>query len=85
MPRRSTRKHRNVTRVRSGRDYIGLATTGGEQSPQYDRSVDHVALVTVDEEGVDIANLLMSGMLDKTGQIPLGGDDVCFELAECAD
>ena len=46
--------------------------------------MDHVTLVTVDDDGVDIANLLMNGILDKTGHIPLDGDDVCFELATCA-
>ena len=70
---------------RRGRDYIRLSTTGGEQYPEYGRSVDHVTLVTVDDDGVDIANLLMSGILDKTGHIPLDGDDVCFELAACGD
>jgi 3',5'-cyclic AMP phosphodiesterase CpdA len=68
---------------RLGRDYIRLATTGGEHFPHLPMSVDHVTLVTVDDEGVDIANLLMSGILDKTGKIPLGGDDVCFEMAVC--
>jgi hypothetical protein len=46
-------------------------------------SIDHVTLVTVDNKGVDIANLKMSGILDKTGHIPLKGDDVCFEMAIC--
>ena len=62
---------------RYGRDYIRLATTGGEHFPGLQLSWDHVALVTVDGDSVDIANLLMSGILDKTGQIPLrddGGD-----------
>ena len=68
---------------RLGRDYIRLATTGGEHFPNLPKSVDHVMLVTVDDEGVDIANLLMSGILDKTGHIPLDGDDVCFEMAVC--
>ena len=68
---------------RHGRDYISLATTGGEQFPKYPLSMDHVTLVTVDDKGVDIANLLMSGILDKTGHIPLNGDDVCFEAAVC--
>lgn len=68
---------------RLGRDYIRLATTGGTQFPERGRSVDHVTLVTVSESGIDIANLLMAGILDKTGQIPLGGDDVCFEQALC--
>ena len=68
-----------------GRDYIQLATTGGVQFPERGRSMDQVVLVTVDESGVDIANLLMSGILDKTGHIPLDGDDICFELANCQD
>jgi len=70
---------------RLGRDYIRLATTGGEHFPHVPMSVDHVTLVTVDDGGVDIANLLMSGILDKTGKIPLGGDDVCFEMAVCGN
>lgn len=70
---------------RLGRDYIRLATTGGEQYPEYGRSMDHVTLVTVDDTGVDIANLLLSGILDKTGRIPLDGDKICFEQAVCAD
>lgn len=69
--------------IRRGRDYIRLATTGGVQLPKNGRSMDHVALVTVSSSGVDIANLLMEGILDKTGHVPLGGDDVCFEIAAC--
>jgi predicted phosphodiesterase len=68
---------------RLGRDYIRLATTGGEHFPDLPMSIDHVTLVTVDNKGVDIANLKMSGILDKTGHIPLKGDDVCFEMAIC--
>jgi len=68
---------------RRGRDYIRLATTGGVQLSDEGRSMDHVTLVTVSESGADIANLLMGGILDKTGHIPLGGGDVCFESALC--
>lgn len=64
---------------RHGRDYIRLATTGGVQLPENGRSMDHVTLVTVDKSGVDIANVLMAGILDKTGHIPLGGDSLVFE------
>ncbi len=64
---------------RHGRDYINLATTGGEQFPKLGRSMDHLMLVTVDSSGVSIANLLMEGILDKTGHIPLDGDDLVFE------
>ncbi len=70
---------------RYGRDYIRLATTGGVQFPERGRSADHVTLVTVSESGADIVNLLMEGILDKTGHIPLGGDDVCFESAVCGE
>jgi len=72
-------------RQRHGRDYIQLATTGGEQFPKLGRSVDHVTLVTVDSEGVDIVNLLLSGILDKTGHVPLEGDDLCFETSVCGN
>ncbi len=70
---------------RRGRDYIRLATTGGAQLPDEGRSMDHVTLVTVSESGADIANLLLEGILDKTGHIPLGGDDVCFESVLCGE
>ncbi len=53
--------------------------------PEHGRSGDHVTLVTVDDEGADIANLLMSGILDQTGHIPLAGGDVCFELEACGE
>ena len=70
---------------RHGRDYIRLATTGGVQLPANGRSMDHLMWVTVDGTEVDIANLLMSGILDRTGHIPLEGDEVCFELVNCND
>jgi predicted phosphodiesterase len=70
---------------RKGRDYIRLATTGGVFLPETGRSMDHVTLVTVDDDGVDIANLLLEGILDKTGHIPLNGDQLCFESTECPE
>jgi hypothetical protein len=70
---------------RLGRDYIQVATTGGQQFPELGRSMDHVTLVTVDDDGVDIANLMLSGILDKTGKVPLDGDEICFEMAVCGN
>jgi hypothetical protein len=69
---------------RLGRDYINLATTGGvffggAFSTYEGPSFDHLMLVTVDSEGASIANLRMDGVLDKTGHIPLDGDDLVFE------
>jgi hypothetical protein len=79
--------HRHAYRhqQRNGRDYIRLATTGGVFLPKHGLSADHVTLVTVDRTSVDIANVLLSGILDKTGQIPLGGDEVCLDSADCED
>ena len=76
-------EHAYLYEERRGRDYIQLATTGGVQVPNKSRSMDQVVLVTVDDDGVDIANLLLAGILDKTGQVPLDGDDLCFEAETC--
>jgi hypothetical protein len=70
---------------RNGRDYIQLATTGGLQFPDLGRSADHLTWVTVDDDGVEIATLLMEGILDRTGRIPAGGDTLCFEAARCGE
>lgn len=67
---------------RHGRDYIRLGTTGGAHAPDNPMAIDHVSLVTVSDDGVDIANLRMSGIFDKTGKAPLNGDEICLE--DCA-
>ena len=71
--------------IRHGRDYIRLATTGGVQFADRDKSIDHVTLVTVSGESIDIANLKMSGIFDKAGHIPLGGDTLCFDTSKCSN
>lgn len=70
-------------RERFGRDYIQLATTGGEQFPDAGLSEDHVTLITVSDQGVDIANLMLAGIRDKTGKIPNIGETLCFAAARC--
>ncbi len=70
-------------RERLGRDYIQLSTTGGEQFPDAGLSEDHVTLVTVSESGVDIANLMLAGIRDKTGKIPDNGETLCFAAERC--
>lgn len=64
---------------RHGRDYINLATTGGQFFPDLGQSMDHVMLVTVDDDGATLVNLKLSGILDKTGKIPLNGEELKFE------
>lgn len=76
-------KHAYEYQQRQGADYIRLATTGGVFLPENGRSMDQLVLVTVDEQGVDIANLLMQGILDRTGNIPLDGDQLCLESTDC--
>ncbi len=71
--------HSYLHQTRLGRDYIRLGTTGGSHAPDTPLAIDHVTLVTVSGDGVDIANLRMSGIFDKTGSIPLNGDELCFE------
>ena len=68
---------------RLGRDYIQLGTTGGVQFADKNLSVDHVSLVTVDDAGIDIANIKLSGIFDKTGRIPNNGDLQCFDVKTC--
>jgi len=77
--------HTYAYQQRHGHDYIRLATTGGTQVVGAERSMDEVALVTVSDSGVDIANLLLAGILDRTGHVPLDGDTVCFEKAVCGE
>ncbi len=77
--------HSYLHEQRHGRDYIRLATTGGVQNPAKDMAIDHVTLVTVSGETVDIANLRMSGIFDRTGKIPAGGEGLCFEAAVCGN
>ncbi len=71
--------HNYVHTVKNDRDHITLGTTGGTQSSNKAMSIDHVTLVTMTNDGPSIANLRMKGIFDKTGHIPLNGDDLCFE------
>ena len=69
---------------RHGRDYIHLATTSGGQNPADDMAFDHVTLITVGSGDPSIVNLRMDGILDKSGHIPLDGDDLCYQASACA-
>jgi predicted MPP superfamily phosphohydrolase len=69
--------------ARNGRDYIHLATTSGSQSAADDMAFDHVTLVTMAEGEPFIVNLRLDGILDKSGHIPLDGDDLCYQASAC--
>lgn len=76
-------RHAYKLQQRQGMDYIQLATTGGIFQPEFGPAMDHLLWVTVDEAGLHIANLKMSGILDKTGQLPMKGGAPCLEYADC--
>jgi predicted phosphodiesterase len=58
-------RHSYVKYVRHGRSYIRLATTGGESSLRGNRfgEFDHITWVTMKDEGPQIANLDLQGIL----------------------
>jgi len=62
-------EHSYSYRLRNQRDYMILGTTGGFQNEQDSMAFDHVSLVRMANEPV-ITHLKMSGILDKTGQLP---------------
>ncbi len=70
---------------RNGHDYIHLATTSGNQNRTDDMAFDHVTLITMAEGEPSIVNLRMDGILDKSGHIPLNGDDLCYQASACAE
>jgi protein-tyrosine phosphatase len=58
-------------RLRNGRDYVTMATTGGGlYETRSIGNMDHVAWITMTEEGPVIGNLLLNGILDKRGAVP---------------
>jgi hypothetical protein len=69
---------------RNGRDYIHLGTTSGSQDPTDPMAFDHVTLVTMTDEGPSLVNLRLEGILDKSGHVPLNGDDLCYQASACA-
>ncbi|WP_439101381.1 metallophosphoesterase family protein [Congregibacter sp.] len=76
-------RHNYKLETRKGRDYIRLATTGGVFLPDAGLSMDQVVWVTVDNAGAHIANLKMSGILDKSGKRPLNGEALCLDPKDC--
>ena len=53
---------------RNGRDYITAACAGALQLPRVG-AIDHLLWITMTDQGPKIANLLLSGILDKTGPV----------------
>ena len=56
-------------RIRNGRDYTILGTTGGFQPAQDSMAFDHITLIRMTDKPV-ITHLKMDGILDEKGSIP---------------
>ena len=67
---------------RFGRDYIQLATTGGEMIKSSAKNMDHIMWVGLKEEP-SYLNIKLNGLLDKTGHVPANGDALCLEDDNC--
>ena len=70
-------------RVINDMDYIMLGTTGGGQDASDDNSFDHLTLITMDPSGPSISHIKMEGILDKTGNVPENGNDICYQKSKC--
>jgi len=60
--------------------HIRLGTTGGPHVPGKQTAIDHVTFITVCEGVMDIVNLRLSGIFDKTGKLPLNANEICLEV-----
>ena len=64
---------------RNGRDYITMGMTGaGVQQKESVGNMDHVAWVTVGEEGPIISQVLLNGVFDKRGAVPALQESLLF-------
>ncbi len=70
-------------RTRFGRDYIQLATTSGEQFPEKGLSEDHVMLISVRGDEVEMVNLMLEGIRDRKAEYPGAATTPCFAVAKC--
>ena len=57
-------------RIRNGRDYTTLATTGGFQNATDSMAFDQVTLVRMAKEPI-VTHLKVEGILDETGKVPV--------------
>ena len=67
----------NLTR-RNGRDYITMAMTGAAVPGNTVGHMDHVAWVTMTDNGPVVSNLLLNGILDKRGAVPSLQDSLLY-------
>jgi hypothetical protein len=76
-------QHNFSHRIKNDQDYMILGTTGGSQSKDVDGAFDHLTWVRMTEEEPVISLLRMDGFFDLKGDIPAGGDTLCFQAKNC--
>ena len=72
-------EHSFSHRIRNGKDYIMLGTTGGGHYDSDPNGFDHISLVRMAPEKPVITHLRLDGILDEKGSIPMGGDTLSFQ------
>lgn len=75
-------EHSLSHRKRNKMDYIILGTTGGGQRGDDPNGFDHVTLVRMAADKPVITHLRLDGILDETGAIPAGGDQLRFQQSK---
>lgn len=68
---------------RYGQDYIQMGTTGGIPLKEQGELMDHIMWVSIDKNEPEYLNVKLNGMRDLKGNIPAGGDSLCFDKAKC--
>ena len=63
---------------RNGRDYVTMGMTGGGPPGKELGHMDHLAWVSMTDDGPVIGNLLLNGILDKRGAVPSVQDFLLF-------
>ncbi len=65
-------------RQRNGHDYITMGMTGGAIPARSQGHMDHIAWVTMKDDGPIISHVLLNGVLDKRGAVPALQDALLF-------
>ena len=70
---------------RNGRDYITMGMTGGAAPGKELGHMDHLAWVSMTDDGPVISNLLLNGILDKRGAVPTVKDFLLYRPRSNSD
>lgn len=75
--------HDYMHNKRFGQDYIQMGTTGGIPLKEQGELMDHIMWISIDKSKPEYLNMKLNGMRDVQGNIPAGGNRLCFDKAKC--